>query len=1041
MSSNALLRRAVRLALITNVSAASLGLPTIVAAADAEGPAAPAAAPEAAPLQEVVVTGSRVTEPGVQSISPVTSVSAEQIKAQGITKIEDLLNTLPQVVADQGAMSSNGASGTAEVNLRSLGPQRTLVLVNGRRLMPGDPSSKTPLFNAPDLNNIPAALVERVDVLTGGASAVYGADAVAGVVNFVMNDHFQGFRIDANTNAYQHSQHNNAGGFAPAAGYGSSSSSVFDGATKDVTFILGNNFADGKGNATGYIGYRRVGAVTEATRDFSLCTLGTSASTGKVSCAGSSTSATGRFFTANFQADGVTPNPLSPTLTVDTTNGTLRPYHSATDAFNFGPLNYFQRPDERWTAGLFSHYNYDENHEVYQEFMFMSDRTVSQIAPSGAFIGSGTGVDPNNGLPDGAWGVNCNNPYLSTQEQGILCAGLAPTAVAQTIFGRRNIEGGNRRDDLTHTSFRLVLGTKGEIIDGLNYDVYAQEGMTLFSETFSNDVSRSRLSAALQAVTDPLTGKVVCAANANGANGAPGCVPYNIWGTGAVNPAAVAYFTIPGLSSGDTEERVISGNATADLGKFGAKSPLANSGLIVNLGAEWRSESLELRPDAAFIGDGNLSDLAGQGSATLPLNAGFHVYEGFVEARLPLAQDQPFAKDLSFETGYRYSSYSVGFNTNTYKFGVDYAPISDVRLRAGYNRAVRVPNLTELYAEKFVGLDGSADPCAATTTSPAAASAAACARSGMTAAQYGTRGTPANPAGQYNGLVGGNPNLKPEIADTYTVGLVFTPTVLPNLNATIDFYDIKIKNVITSYTANLIVDECVNANVSSFCNSTQEGQFVGVHRDAAGSLWFSPNGYVGDPILNLGYLLARGMDVGVHYRQDIPSLGHMDMSLAGTYTSSFITQPFPGSGTYDCAGYYGATCGNPVPKWKHVFSDTWTLPIPGLSFTARWRYLAATRIELTNASPLLQTVANVKVYQAYSEIPSFSYIDLSAAYQVTKGVTLRLGVNNVMDKDPPILAATNPGYSLPPPFFNGNTYPQVYDTLGRFLFANVTIDF
>src|SRR5579863_4458670 len=205
MTTNSVLRRAVRYALYVNAAAAGVGIPAL-AAADAAGPAAPAAeaAPAAAPVEEVVVTGSRIVEPGLQSISPVTSVSQEELKSQGVTRVEDLLNSLPQVVPDQGSMSSNGASGTATVNLRGLGPQRTLVLINGRRLMPGDPSN-TPAFSAQDLNNIPAALVERVDVLTGGASAVYGADATAGVVNFIMNDHFQGFRIDANADMYNHS--------------------------------------------------------------------------------------------------------------------------------------------------------------------------------------------------------------------------------------------------------------------------------------------------------------------------------------------------------------------------------------------------------------------------------------------------------------------------------------------------------------------------------------------------------------------------------------------------------------------------------------------------------------------------------------------------------------------------------------------------------------------------------------------------------------------------------------------------------------------
>ncbi|HUI62705.1 MAG TPA: TonB-dependent receptor plug domain-containing protein, partial [Steroidobacteraceae bacterium] len=343
MTSHAL-RRAVRYALYANTA---VGLPALAIAQTAPPAEQPAAA---AAVTEVVVTGSRIVEPGLQAISPVTTVTADTIKSTGVTRVEDLLNNLPQVMADQGSMASNGASGTATVDLRGLGPQRTLVLINGRRLMPGTPSN-TPTFAAPDLNNIPAALVERVDVLTGGASAVYGADATAGVVNFIMNDHFQGFRIDAEAAMNNHQQHNYYGQFPPESGFGSAPSTVNDGKTKDITFILGGNFADGKGNATAYLGYRRIDALTQAQRDFSRCTLQTtSAGPG---CGGSSTSATGRFIPLNGAGD----------FTVNTATGQFVPFQSPQDLFNYGALNYYQRPDERWTAGAFAHYNWDEHHE------------------------------------------------------------------------------------------------------------------------------------------------------------------------------------------------------------------------------------------------------------------------------------------------------------------------------------------------------------------------------------------------------------------------------------------------------------------------------------------------------------------------------------------------------------------------------------------------------------------------------------------------------------------------------------------------------
>ena len=1003
MTSNDILRRAIRLTL-ANAAAASIALPALASAADeAQTVAQPAAAAEESntpSLTEVVVTGSRIAQPGLESISPVTTVTQKDIAAQGFSSVEDVLNNMPQVMADQGSSISNGATGTATVNLRNLGPQRTLVLINGRRLMPGTPNNQSVNAGPADLNNIPIALVDRVDLLTGGASAVYGADAVAGVVNFVMNDHFQGFRVDVNGSAYEHSQHSSYGNLAPAAGDGSAPSSTTDGGSRDVTFIIGNNFADGKGNATAYLEYRSQGSILEAARDFSRCTLG--GGYAKPACSGSGTSATGHFYQTVWP-DGTT-HALGDT--VDQATGQFIPYVSARDNFNYGALNYYQRPDERWNAGAFAHYDYDDKHQVYTEFMFMSDQTIAQIAPSGAFTGSGTGV--LNGNPDGDWTVNCDNNLLSTQERTALCGPGVTTGTAQVLFGRRNVEGGDRQDDLTHTSFRMVIGTKGELNNVFSYDVYAQEGKTLLQENYNGDVSKTRLTDALEGCP----------------SGNISCVPYNIWGApGGVSAASIAYFTTPGLLEGSTEERVYHADMTADLSQVGIKLPTANEGLFLNYGAEYREEFETLRPDQEYI----TGDLAGQGSPTLPLQAGFGVKEGFFEGRLPLVQDAFLAKELSVEAGYRYSSYDIGFNTNTYKFGVDWAPTSDMRVRAGYNRAVRAPNLTELFAQRYVGLDGSTDPCATSSSAAAAGTLAQCQRSGMTAAQYGNgTGNLGNPAGQYNGRLGGNPNLKPEIADTYTFGLVLTPTMVPNLTMTIDYFDIKIKNDITTYGANLIVDQCVFNNNPQFCSM--------VHRDpGTGSLWYTPFGYVDDPIENLGYQWTRGVDFSASYRQEMGAFGRMDVKFDGTYTASFITEPYAGSGTYDCAGYFGPTCGNPQPKWRHVLRDTWQTPVKSLDLTVSWRHIGSVVEEGLNPAPLLNTTPP----NGITGIGSREYFDLTASYMVYPGVTVRLGVNNLFDKDPPILPTTG----LTSAFFNGNTYPQVYDTLGRFLFAELTADF
>jgi iron complex outermembrane recepter protein len=270
--------------------------------------------------------------------------------------------------------------------------------------------------------------------------------------------------------------------------------------------------------------------------------------------------------------------------------------------------------------------------------------------------------------------------------------------------------------------------------------------------------------------------------------------------------------------------------------------------------------------------------------------------------------------------------------------------------------------------------------------------------------------------------------------------LVITPSVLPAFTMTLDYLDIKIRDVITSYGANFIIDQCVLAQNHNFCSSTQQGEFVGVHRDDAGSIWFSPQGYVGDPLLNLGYQRTRGMDVSANYRMEMGGAGHMDFSLIGTYTFDFITEAYPGSATYNCAGYYGATCNstiNPVPKWRHVFTDTWATPWAGIDLMARWRHINSLKTDLANPSPLLYNPS--AIVPAIEEVGSRDYLDLMLMYRY-KGLTTRLGVNNVLDKDPPIIAPPL-SIALPPPFFNGNTYPQVYDTLGRYMYLNITYDF
>jgi iron complex outermembrane recepter protein len=1031
IKADGIIRRAVRTALLTS-GAVAAGM--AVHPSKSQAQVAPAnALEEAPPLQEVVVTGSRITAPNLEAISPVTAVTSEEIKATGVTRVEDLLNSLPQVVADQGSGISMGSTGVATLNLRGLGAQRTLVLINGRRLMGGDPGAGAPATgnlgyaSAADVNQIPVTLIERVDVLTGGASSTYGADAVAGVVNFIMNDHFEGVRLDANFGIYNHSNHTDwINPLLAARNFQTVSGSNWDGQNKDFTLVMGQNFADGAGNFEGYLGYRRTSPITADHRDFGACVLDagldltSGTSFAPYVCSGSSNSAPSVIFNKDFSA--------AYQVAAD---GTVVPRYQR---YNYAATHYLQRIDERYTAGFFGHLKFNDHVEAYTEFMFMDDETRGNYAPAGIFLASGFAVDPATGLRDGNWNVNCgsggfgnagSNPYLTANEFAAFCdpASDIPYAIdpvtgdSQLALARRNVEGGPRQDQYSHTTWRAVFGARGELIPDWNYDASVTSGRTRFTDWHNNDTSSSRMQDALLAVRDPVTGQIVCRSrNA-------GCVPWNIFDPSIpITPDQLAYFSTPGLVQGQTAEDIVSGFISGDMTHAGIKLPTSEDGLKVVLGAEYRRETLVFRPDAEFIS----ADLAGIGSPIIGIDAGFHVWEGFTELRMPLVENLPGIKHLDVEAGYRYSSYTSGFNTSTYKIGLNWAPTSDVRLRASYNKAVRAPNVAELFKPNYVGLDSGGDLCTGTQFTPEQ-----CALTGLNPLNYPA--TP-SPAGQYNGQIGGFTGLKPEEGKTTNVGLVFTPTFLPGFNATLDYTDIKITNLITSYGPNLIQSNCIASGdpASSWCQL--------IHRNAVGSLWSSPEGYTIDPLLNLGGLRNKSIDVGLAYRLNLGALGKLRTRLDGTYLLKLITSPGQSS-DYDCAGKFGPSCSPATPKWRHRFSADWDTPVTGFSFGATWRFIGKSNNTLLD--PSMPDYAGAATIAANgpppdATLPTISYLDLRASYTWNK-ITLRTGVNNVLDKDPPLFDTINSGGNQI--YAESNTYSGMYDVQGRWIYLNATIDF
>ena len=956
----------------------ALGVALVAQPAMAQQPAeAPAAEDDLTTGAPIVVTGSRIVRPEVESVSPVTTVGAEAIDETGTVRVEDILNDLPQTVAGQTAFVSNGASGTATVNLRNLGSTRTLVLIDGRRMPSGDPFA-----TAPDLNQIPAQLVERVELVTGGASSVYGADAVAGVVNFIMDRDYEGFGIEGQVSFYNTSNKDDTlQDLLRRTNNPVPNDSQNAGFAYDINATFGAGFDDGRGHVTGYVGYREIDEIVQANYDESACALSFSPSDPSgFTCAGSSTTPNGTFFVTSPGANGLTGTNV---LTLDengpgnTFRDSLAFSGTGADTYNYAPTNYYQRPDTRWTAGFFADYEINDNLNPYAEFQFMDDRSVAQIAFSGTFFnGPGT--------------LSCGSTLLSAQQANALgCDG--PDDSVGILIGKRLVEGDPRQNDLRHTSYRGVLGMRGDLFGDWSYDVYALRGTTIYQNTYLNDLSVSRINAAI---------------NGCPGEGEPaGCVPLNVFEIGGVTRAAFEYIAVPALQNADLTTSVASGYVTGPLfDLFGAGDA------AIVLGTEYRREEYELRVDENFA-QGNLS---GQGGPTAPVAGSFSVREFFTELVVPVI-DGGFIDRFEIEGGFRYSDYNTSGGSETYKIGATLAPTPWLSFRGVYSRAVRSPNVTSLFAPQNIGLFGGTDPCATATPT---ATLAQCANTGVTAAQYGN--IPANPAGQYNQLSGGNPNLDVEKSDSYTAGVVLETDALGlrGFALTVDYFNISIDGTIGGVGAQTAIDNCLSSGDPAFCDL--------INRNAGtGDLWIGSDandGFVVNTLQNIGTLETEGVDVTAGFNYPIAA-GAAYFNYAGTYTINNRFQPLPGEDFIECTGFYGSTCGSPQPDYAHVARVGYRAD-SGFSVNVSWRYFGAVEADApiaTNAQEL-------------NEIDSYSYFDLSGSVTVADTITFTAGVNNLFDKDPPIIGSA---YSPS----NGNTYPGIYDPVGRNIFVRAALEF
>ncbi|MCG6922651.1 MAG: TonB-dependent receptor [Acidobacteria bacterium] len=934
---------------------------------------------------EVTVTGSLIPRDDLSSLSPVTLVNPDEITYQGTGRVEDLIQNLPQVFVAQNASWSNGATGTATVDLRNLGQVRTLVLLNGRRMASGDAFA-----TAPDLNFIPSALVKRVDILTGGASSVYGADAVSGVVNFILDTEFEGFRGEVMWNGFQHNNNNSVAQAAnEAVGYDYPSGNIFNNGGYNFNFAVGGRFGGGKGHASAYVDYRDIEAVWKDQRDYTNCSVQGLGDTGPA-CGGSSTWQHGRFITDT--GDYV----LDP-RTGNTT--TFRP-RQGSDVFNYASYSFLQRNDEKWSGGAFARYSVSEHFEPYAEVMVMDDYSDAQIAPSGNFANTSV--------------INCDNPMLSEQQRQLTC-GDQTSGYATMIMLRRNVEGGNRIGQLRHINWRLLGGIRGDITDFWSYDVYALNANVNSPSGSVNDLHHDRIFEALDVVGTPGDPSTWACRSGN-----PSCYPWNVFTVGAVDPRAPEFMAAKALISSGTNTKMLGATLTGDLQDAGLVLPSASEGIQLAVGTEIRKESLFVNPDEVFA----QGLLAGSGGGTNPVDGNYSTREFFAEALVPLVQDVSGASDLSLELGYRFANYKAmdqeAKNNSSYKALLSWAPVNGFRIRGGINRAVRAPNVQELFQPQGRGLGGSEDICAGPNPQ---ATVEQCARTGVSPENYGS--ILENPAAQYNSLYGGNPDLDVERADTLTVGVVWTPPSVPGLSVTFDYYTIEIDDTISSLQPDDVVRTCAETGDPQLCGL--------IHRDAFETLWLTPDAYTISTDQNIGTLKARGIDVAASYPWNLGDLGYINFAMTGSSMLEWrLTTPLI---DYDCAGFMGNQCFAVLPKWRHRARASWVSNF-NTTFTLGWRFLGHVMNDDASPNPTIGNPALEELWKSNGswEFPAYNWFDLAVTYRFRDNLHLTGGCNNLLDKEPPL------GAGLVAIDYAAGHFGQ-YDYMGRSLFANLRFDF
>jgi iron complex outermembrane recepter protein len=961
MYTNPKLRSAIRLALYSGAVGAALA-----GTAFAQEPQ----------TEEILVTGTRIVTPGLTANSPIATVDAAEIDFSQPVAIEELIRTLPWAAPAIGPGVNNGTGGGATIDMRGLGPNRTLVLIDGRRVVPFDLEGRV------DTNTIPVALLERVDLVTGGASAVYGADAVAGVVNFLLRRDFEG--IDISTS------------------YGFSGESDAERYRADLT--IGGNLADGRGNVALSVGYTEAKPLLQGDRPFGVDSL--SSATGDPQ--GSATAIPVVSLAPNFGFP-------SGAAQIDFDTGEFVDLYTT---YNFNPDNFYITPLERYQATALGTYEISNRVEGYGQLFYTRSNVDAQLASSGTFFN--------------VYQVPIGNPYLPDPARQQLCAQLEDMAgpcaegnIEDEIvmsLGRRITEFGPRLNDHETTMFQFNVGVRGDINTNWSYDAYWSHGESNQVQTRGNWGSYAKVQQALRVDPDDPT---QCLDPANN------CVPLDLFGPeGSITPEMVAFINQDAILRQEVDQDIFAGFVS---GSIGQNILASNYPVGVAFGVEYRQVSAANKSDAASQIQ---NEVLGTGAPTPDRSGKFDLREVYAETLVPLISDRPLAQALTLEAGYRWTEFSTDTSQSygSWKFGGEWAPVEGFRFRAMRQRATRSPNVNELFQPPVSGLSNlDTDPCQGNNINQAEADQPGtlsnlCLLTGVPQGQIGS--LPAPSAGQINVLLAGNPELGPEKADTSTIGFVWQPQFVNNLSVTLDYYRIKLNDAISEPSETDILTDCYdpsrnpgltfNAACAQVLRSPVTGTFNGA--DAPG---------VQLPTSNLGFMETDGFDVGINYRFDFRDArwGSLEIGLLANRAESAVFQATPGSVRRECVGYYSVACGatgpDAAPEWKWTQRTTWMAG--NFDMSLQWRHI----------SSMIEEPGGTEFLPAFASISSYDLFDLSGAWQATDAIRVNLVVRNLFDKSPPIIGNTIGTTS----FNSGNTFPQFYDVVGRYFTVAASMRF